>query len=257
MTVLVGVRCIDGVVVGADSMATSSMGPQHLIQITSDDKINIVDSKIIIACTGSVGLSQRFHAIVKEAWQPKKLFQKSAIECTREIARNAVQDFGNTGVPRHQHLGLQFGSLMAAPLDGIAQLIEFSAVDFQPEIKRDKIHFVSMGSGQLLADPFLAFISRVLWQDKAPDVKTAAFGVFWVLTHAIKYAPGGLGLPIKLATLKKEKGDWIARSMEGDELQECAQHVSEIEKRIGSYPREIIEGALATPPPKPPSETDS
>ena len=50
-----------------------------------------------------------------------------------------------------------------------------------------------MGSGQVLADPFLAFVSRVLWQGKQPDVKTATFGVYWALDHAIKFAPGGIG----------------------------------------------------------------
>ena len=119
---------------------------------------------------------------------------------------------------------------MAAPLDGAAQLIEFGTVDFQPEIKKDRLHFVTMGSGQLLADPFLAFISRVLWEGKPPDVQMGALGIYWVLSHTIHYAPGGVGEPIKIAVLKKEKGDWIARSWEGDELQEPEQHVAEIEK---------------------------
>ena len=101
MTILVGVRCTNGAVIGADSMATSSIGQQRLIQILSDDKINIIDNKIIIACSGAVGLSQRFRAVVKAAWDPpKKLFQKSCYECIREITRAALQDFEHTGVPR-------------------------------------------------------------------------------------------------------------------------------------------------------------
>jgi len=255
VTILVGVRCSDGAVIGADSMATSSAGEQRLIQILSDDKINIIDNKIIIACTGAVGLSQRFRSVVKAAWDPpKKLFQKSCMECSREIARAALQDFDHTGVSRlpPQQGGLQFGSLMAAPLDGTAQLIEFSSSDFQPEIKTDQMHFVSMGSGQVLADPFLAFISRVLWGGKPPDVQIGAFGVYWVLSHTIQYAPGGVGHPIKVAVLKKEKGEWLARSVEGDELQEPEQHVVEIEKLIASYPRTSIEAAKGSPLPKPP-----
>ena len=255
MTILVGVKCTDGVVIGADSAATSSIGPQRLIQIISDDKINIVGGKIIIACTGAVGLSQRFHGIVKAAWDPpKKWFQKPMAECLREISRATLQDFEYTGAPRlaPQQGGLQFGSLMAVPLDGAAQLIEFGSSDFQPEIKKDILHFVSMGSGQVLADPFLAFVSRVLWGGKPPDVQMGAFGLFWVLSHTIQYAPGGVGKPIKIAVLKKEKGDWVARSVEGDDLQEPEQHVAEIEKLIASYPKATVEAVQATPPPKPP-----
>jgi hypothetical protein len=253
VTIIVGVRCTDGAVIGADSMATSSAGPQRLIQILSDDKINIVGGRVIIACTGAVGLGQRFHGVVRTAWD-KKTFQKSSMECAREISRSTRQDFEYTAVPHlpAQQGGLCFGALMAAPMEGSAQLIEFGSLDFQPEIKKDRLHFVSMGSGQVLADPFLAFVSRVLWGEKPPDVQTGAFGLYWVLSHTIQYAPGGVGKPIKIAILKKEKGDWVARSVEGDELQEPEQHVVEIEKLIAGYPKAIIEGAKATPPPEPP-----
>jgi hypothetical protein len=255
VTIIVGVRSTDGAVIGADSTATSSAGPQRLIQILSDDKINIIGDKVIVACTGAVGLSQRFRDVVKAAWDPpKKLFQKSCAECAREISRATLQDFEHTAVPRlpPPQGGLQFGALMAAPMDGAAQLIEFGTLDFQPEIKKDRLHFVSMGSGQLLADPFLAFISRVLWEGKPPDVQIGAFGVYWVLSHTIQYAPGGVGKPIKIAVLKKQKGEWVARSVEGDELQEPEQHVAEVEKLIAAYPKQSIEAAKGSAPPEPP-----
>ena len=253
MTIIVGVKCTDGVVIGADSVATSSHGPHRLIQIISDDKINIVGGKVIIACSGAVGLSQRFQGIVATAWQQKS-FQKPIAECLRDITRDSVQDFERTGVPRYppQQGGLGFGALMACPIGGVAELIEFGSLDFQPEIKKDQLHFVAIGSGQVLADPFLAFVSRVLWGGKPPAVQMGAFGLYWVLSHTIQYAPGGVGRPIKIAVLKKEKGEWVARSVEGDELQEQEQHVAEIEKRIAEYPKAVIETTETTPPPEPP-----
>jgi len=108
-------------------------------------------------------------------------------------------------------------------VDASPQLVEFDPVGFQPEIKKDNLHFVSMGSGQILADPFLAFVSRILWGSKPPDVKMGSFGLYWVLSYTIQYAPGGVGRPIKIAVLKKEKGDWTARSVEGNDLQEPEQ----------------------------------
>jgi hypothetical protein len=252
VTIIVGVKCTDGVVIGADSAATSSHGPNRLIQILSDDKINIVGGKVIIACTGSVGLSQRFHNIVNGQWN-QKAFQKPIDESLRLITSATIADFRQTGVPQHPQFGLQFGSLMAAPIAGKAELIEFGTMDFQPEIKREKLHFVAMGSGQVLADPFLAFVSRVLWSGKSPDVQMGAFGLYWVLSHTIQYAPGGVGHPIKIAVLKKLKGEWIAQSVEGDELQEPEQHVVEIEKLIAAYPKNVVEAAPETTPPPVPS----
>ena len=91
---------------------------------------------------------------------------------------------------------------------------------------------------------------------KPPDVQMGAFGLYWVLSHTIQYAPGGVGQPIKIAVLKKRKGEWIAQSVEGAELQEPEQHVVEIEKLIAEYPKGVVEGADKTsPPPVPPPET--
>ena len=55
MTILVGVKCTDGVVIGSDSIATSSAGPQPVMQIRSNDKIHIFRDKVIVAATGAVG----------------------------------------------------------------------------------------------------------------------------------------------------------------------------------------------------------
>jgi hypothetical protein len=257
VTIIVGVRCTDGVAIGADSIATSSHGPQRLIQILSDDKINIVANKIIIACTGAVGLSQRFHGIVKTSWDtPNKHFQKTSIERAREIARATIKDFEHTGVPRHPPTARwpRVWSLNGCAARRCGSTHEFGLLDFQPEIRKERLHFVSMGSGQLLTDPFLAFVSRVLWGSEPPNVQMGALGLYWVLSHTIQYAPGGVGKPIKIAVLKKEKGDWVARSVEGDELQEAEQHVAEIEKLIRGYPAAIVEAAKASPPPTPPKE---
>ena len=59
---------------------------------------------------------------------------------------------------------------MAAAVKDGPFLAEFGTTDFQPEIKTGKLFFVSMGSGQMLANPFLAFVCRVLWDSKMPDV---------------------------------------------------------------------------------------
>lgn len=251
MTVLVGVRCTDGVVVGADSVATSAMGNNMLLQIQTD-KLFIVGDRIIVAGTGSVGLGQRFHNVLQKAWSDK-VFSKPCWDCLRQLTTSALQDFGSTGVQQRPPIGIGFGALLAAPLDDKAQLVEFGSADLQPEMKDGKVHFVSMGSGQMLADPFVAFISRVLWKGEPPDVKAGMFGVYWALDHTIKYAPGGVGPPIKLAVLQRRKGQWNARLLEEDELQEQAQHIAQIEDRFGSRPAQAINEATVEPPPVPPA----
>jgi hypothetical protein len=170
----------------------------------------------------------------------------------KTLSAASVQDFSSTGVFRTQQGGWGFGALLAGPIGGQQELIEFGHMDMQPERKSGRIHFVSMGSGQIIADPFLAFVSRVLWRETIPDVKIATLGVYWALSHAIKYAPGGVGEPIRIATLRRVDGAWKATVVEEDVLQESAQHIDAIEERIGHYPAEIIDSAPSSPPPEPP-----
>jgi len=249
VTVLVGVKCIDGVVIGADSMATSAMGPHPLVQLLSDDKIQQIGDRVILATTGSVGLGQRLKAIIEKHWESKG-FTGPCLQCMATISGNTVRAFHESGVPRNQQNGLGFGALLAAVVEDKPYLCEFGTLDFQPEIKQGRLFSVSMGSGQLLADPFLAFVSRVLWNNTLPNVDLAKIGVYWVLNHTIQYAPGGVGHPIKLGVVKKQSGKWTASVAE--DTQEQDQFIAELESRIKCSPKDSIESAPASALPQPP-----
>lgn len=244
MTVLVGVKCTDGIVIGADSAATSAAGQVNLLKMAAD-KIDIIDGRVIVAGTGQVGLGQRFSAVVKTA-HGAKMFQKTPIELAKYLCAQGVNDFGSTNATKGT-----YGALVAAPIDDQGQLIEFATTDFQPELKNDKMNFVSMGSGQMLAEPFLSFVSRTFWNSRIPDLKSAIFGVYWALWHTIQCAPGGVGHPIVLATLAKEKKGWEAHLISDDQLGEQAQHMALIEERIGQYRSEMFQTVEPVPIPKP------
>lgn len=249
MTVLVGVRCSDGVVIGADSIATSSMGPNPLIHIQSNSKIRIFDGKVIVAATGAVGFSQRLDAHVQEAISGGVFNQPKQRDSVANISRRLLSDFEQSKVQFHPQVGLRFGALIAAVHGGQPFLVEYDPANFQPEIKEGKIFFVSMGSGQMLADPFLAFVARVMWGNKMPTVADAKFGVFWALKHAITLAPGGVGDPIIIATLQQNSGAWVAAEM--SENQELEQYIGDLEDHIGSFAQKAILEATINPIPVP------
>ena len=247
MTVLVGVKCTNGVVIGADSAATSAAGNIHLLKMASD-KIVIVDGRVIVAGTGQVGMGQRFAAIVKAA-HGAKLFQKSTVEVMKALSAQGGQDFASTGASK----GV-YGALLAAPVEAVGQLVEFAVSDFQPEIKTEKLHFVAMGSGQMLAEPFISFVSRAFWRSKVPDVQSAIFGVHWTLAHTIACAPGGVGDPIAIATLTNPgggNGGWKAELLSEAELGEQREHMAAIEEHIATYKEALLGDVAAEEVPKP------
>jgi 20S proteasome alpha/beta subunit len=253
LTVLVGVRCTDGVVIGCDSIATSSMGQFPLIHLPFDGKIRVFPSNVIVACTGAIGFAQRLHEHVEAAIKGGVFSNLVARECTANISKRFLTDLVGSMAQIGGQNGVGFGALIAAHLKDGPILIEYGTNDFQPEIKTEKLFFVSMGSGQVLADPFLAFVSKVLWKSKMPTVDEAKLGVYWVLDHTIKLAPGKVGPPLRLATLRITEGKWIAAEQD---TQEFAQYVEELENHIGEFIRAPIEEARATSPPSvPPGAT--
>lgn len=253
MTVLVGVLCSDGVVIGSDSIATSAAGVHPLLNIQSNSKIEIFESSVIVAATGAVGLSQRLSYHVELAVQGGVFRNLNRNDASGNVSTRFLQDCAKTLVQHNSQHGIQFGALLAAVVKGKPCLIEYDGVGFQPEAKEGNLFFVSMGSGQILADPFLAFVKRVLWNNALPTVEDAKFGVYWVLEHTIKLAPGGVGRPIRMASLSQVNGKWVAAKLESDAG--AAEYIAELEDYIGKFPQSKIDSASASTPPLPPLPT--
>jgi hypothetical protein len=214
MTLLVGIRCTDGVVVAADSAVTFGNSQFHTVS-DSVCKIQVIDKRLILAGTGQVGLGQRFAEVAQQLWNDPNAKQASPVQIGKAVCTNVFNDFASTGAPKGA-----FGALLAFPAKGRAELCEFAVQDLQPELKTDGMWYASMGSGQLLADPYLRLIRSVFWQDGPPNLVSGKFAATWVLRHAIDGAPAGLGDPITMAVLEKVNGNFEARMLSADELRE-------------------------------------
>jgi hypothetical protein len=243
MTCLVAIRCTDGVVVGADSSTTFTDGHSKIIEQTTSQKIKIVGDRIIIAAGGSAGLAQRFHAVVLRLWNDKALASNtSGIEFGKLLSAHGINDFKQTYLAK-----IDFTALVAFPAGKAPHLCEINGgIGFQPEMKELTDNwFVSAGSGQMLADPFLALLRDTLWSDGAPNLAGGIFTVCWALRHACKVNPGGINEPIRIAVLEREKEAFIARMLTDDELTEHMNVVDSATKHMASF-REILRGTSGT-----------
>jgi hypothetical protein len=244
MTILVGIRCKDGIVVGTDSAATFSAGPQlRTIEQPGVKKIAIVADRVIVASTGEVGLGQRFGQVVHNAHE-QRLFMKDPIEVGRQLAALAVNDFASTKADRGS-----YGALVAFPAHSSFELCEFATTNFQPELKRD-IWYVSMGSGQPIADPCLGFIRQAFWADGAPpSSEDGVFAVVWTLAQAIKLNPGGINAPMQVAMLTTRGGKPHARLLDAGEIAEHEANVEGAIEHLRQY-RQKVRGAGAVEIPR-------
>jgi Proteasome subunit len=235
MTVLVGLRCSDGVVLGADSSAT--FGPNMIMKTIEQavQKVFIIEDRYIFAGTGEIGLSQRFGEVIKQA-HAKKLLRGSHIEIGKAICLAARQDFVSTGVQ-----GGAFGALVAYPAGNDICLCEFALKDLQPEWKEGKMWFSSMGSGQAITDPFLGLLRKVFFPDQPPTLREGIFAAMWALQHAIELNPGGINGPAQIATLTFENGKPVATILHDDVIQEHIANVGAAEAHLSQY-KNVLQG---------------
>jgi len=139
------------------------------------------------------------------------------------------------------------------PLNDRAELFEFDPVQFHPERRGDTDErgrdctgrIVSMGSGQVMADPFLGFVRRVFcWGTENPKLSDAKLAVAWTLRQVIDLNTGGIGGAPQMASLEKISGHWFARELGTDEF---IEQVNELEQHIGKYREDLLE-KLTKPP---------
>jgi len=230
MTILVAIFCKDGVVIGADSAATfvAATGIPTIEQRTQ--KIEIIDNQIILAGTGQIGLGQRFSAIVQEAYKNNVFRQDNPLEIAKYLAHQTIRDFNFTNAPLNQ-----YGALLAFHCGNKPYLIEFDVQGFQPELKTEQLWYVSMGTGQMIVDPFLGFLRELFWQKGQPSSQNGVFSVIWALEQAIQLNTGGINAPMQIALLYKENDEYMARQLDLEDFVEHEGIIKEIKELIQNH----------------------
>lgn len=247
MTALVGFFCKDGVVIGADSAATSAAafgksGSMPTIE-QQVEKLCIVAGKVIIAGTGSVGLGQRFCEQVSSFYDEKGFARGTPISSATDLSSRTIKNFGLTNAQQNE-----YGALVAFPHSKTHHLVEFEIRNFNPELKDKQMCFVSMGGGQLITDSFLGMLKRVFFPDEAPSVSEATFYTAWTLHQAIELNTGGIKGPIRIAVLKlDDKGEHRASLLDADRIAEHIDHIRGAERHLAEY-RKIMGSASTVAP---------
>jgi Proteasome subunit len=258
MTLIVGILCSDGVVLGADGAATyGALGQQTMRQPMK--KLTIISNSVILGVSGTTGLAQRYAGEIGRSYEGKKYQHKQYDQVMRviqgeigpvireelEMAKAAAPVVG-AGIAQ---LSVLSGTLVAMDVLKKAYLFRFDH-QASPEAATPDLPIEAVGSGQAIADPFLAFIRRLFWPKKLPNVNEGVFAVLWTLHHAIEVSPGGVALPIQIAVLQGGK----ARELPEDELQEHHTAIDAAEQRCAN----VLPAMTATasgPMPIPPTAT--
>jgi ATP-dependent protease HslVU (ClpYQ) peptidase subunit len=289
MTLVVGALCSDGVVIGADGAVTN--GQTRNI----GRKLSIFGDIAIVGASGPIGLSQRIVGEIRDLVEDGKL-----TEPTTDAARLASLAAIGSGLPQTPTKPWQAGQIIASAVrphilgeltagakakelfgEAIVQSVVQSTLVALPisnapclitigflgaaEIAQTERPFVSIGSGQQIADPFMLFLRRIFWNKRLPTVNEATFAVLWTLTHAIETNAGGVAEPIQIAALEHKGSEWRAREVPESEWDENLQTIGAAEEHLRAFKLKVSgtgpeapDREIEAPPSRPPTrlETD-
>ena len=258
MTLIIGIKCADGVVLGADGAATlgNAIGQSTVLQ--SMTKLEVLQGRIIMGVSGPVGLGQLYSDRVNQLWDQKKLGCGVGLPDAMRLLRDAILSDARVAIQgaavsvpflgQAAQIGALTHTVVALPIAGRSELIQF---DYQgsPDAATEDLPYVAVGSAQSLADPFLAFVRRIFWPKSLPRLADGVFATVWTLMHSITVAPGGVSKPIQVATLKGRGQDWRGEIFTQEALDEHQQNIAEAERHLAKF-RESPADLETGPPPQ-------
>lgn len=262
MTLIIGIRCTEGIVLAADSAAT--MGPsgiQTAQQRTARKLIICNQGKIVVGVSGHMGLSQRLAATIEDGYNANRFkgrpevavgkMREALVEIVRpewEMGQLVVNASRNPAATQYAN----FNMLVALPLEKQLQLVSFTET-CSPELANDGLPFVCIGSGQLLADPFLSFLRRVLWPASGcPTLSDGILSAYWAMQHTIDTNPGGVGGDPQIITLQKSGSDFKAEEQNPGAISAHRESLRDFERMVREWRAQFTTAPTAPAPEAPP-----
>jgi hypothetical protein len=239
MTLIIGIKCKDGIVVASDSAATygQPLGSSTVIQHTP--KLDIVDNQIIMGTSGPVGLGQIFLEELRDKW-PSIIGHEKLADATAQISAHLFSRL-EPFIQRANSFGPLLGNnvlssvlsstIIAFPFNNGAVLLNLDHM-MNPEVASETLPFQCIGSGQAHADPFLAFFKRVLWDDQCPEsTGEGVLGALWTLNQVMRaYADKGVSGTADILTLKRVGENWQADRLLKEQMELHNEAIAEAEE---------------------------
>lgn len=229
MTVAIGFYCHDGIVVGADSMLTPSMGGLS-VGHHKGVKVHVLAGNQLFAFAGDQGQAARFR-ILAEANHYVAVTQNLAIDHPLNLSQGIIQQFNATGIGAQ----INMNALLGFEHGGQHQLCVFEGM-VQPRLLDPAHYYVALGSGKLSADPFLRFLVDIFCLNGPPSVAEATFLTAWTIAHVCDTNPGGVAGPTRIAVMERENGGALmARDVSDNEVDDQGQLVTSARQALRDW----------------------
>jgi hypothetical protein len=237
MTLIVGMLCTDGVVIGADTgLNADARGCDNkTMGLNSASKIEIFDGHIIAAYSGPVGLGQRLFKIIKRQRDLNAFVNSNAQEIVHSVTREALADFRSTGITE-----FPLAAFLSFPNNDEHKLCEFAFGTLQPEFKHDGNWCWADGTCPDISNVSLFLLKQMIWPPDRPNVRGGIVAALWTLTWANRIFGGEIRAPFEIAILERAAGTLKARKLDAAEIGGHQGTLSQLEEHIRVDVRKLL-----------------
>lgn len=225
MTVVVAFLCSNGAVIASDSLITTTLDDDIVGEHTIKKTCALPGCRIM-GWAGPLDLGLRFQAV---ATNHTCGTPETPLDHAISISRAAIGNFQLTGLK----FPTELTTVVAFEHGDEGQCCVFGN-EMQPLLLNQDFFCIALGSGKIAADPFLRFLIDTFCRGKRPTVRDGRFLATWAVSYTIASSPG-VGDPIRIATLERQDGTFVAKELTDNEIQEHKQAIEEASKSLRAW----------------------
>lgn len=244
MTIVVCIKCVDGIAIASDSMLTIGEAQQ------SGQKIHVIEQQQLFAFAGDLSLAERFRVFATTHY-PLLAEAGHKFDYATAIAASLANNLRLTGIePQTANLM----TVLIHEFKGDVEACLFTA-GVNPRYL-DSDHFsCAMGSGASAALPFLNFLLETFTSNRQPELIDGKLFATWAVKYAIDRLAGGVGGDIDLAIAERnETGQWIFRELPMAEVHESIGAIDSAADALRDWKHSFSDSSNTEPVPKPPRQ---
>lgn len=237
MTLLVGIHCVDGIVIAADQQASRGPAGQPTVGSPVTKISSIKGNAALFAFSGFTGLGVQLGAAIETSIDLTKTFlgQVATIQnSTRGVILPFVQMARAVqGIVPNAAGEALCGCLVAASFADGLHLLEVSPQGNFDLV--DPMTWTCIGSGQPNADPFMSFVWNVYWKDRRPTLREAVVTAYWGAKTTIESKAPGVGYDVDVFVLERQGGAFATRLLTKNDLAESEDFISKVVEQMRSF----------------------
>jgi len=234
MTIVVAIKCSDGVVISSDSMITVNEFAQYTGQ-----KIHLLPGPPmqLFAFAGNLAYAERFRAVA--TFLASQLANdEHKLKYATTVGGGLFNNLLSTGL---KPLEVELETILAFVKDDMPEVCVFD-LGSQPHYLDQDYYSVTLGSGSVAATPFLKFLTDTLLNGRQqPTVAEGKLLGTWAVKYAIDTLAQGVGHPIDIATIEKNEsgGDWQLRELDRHSVEETLQAIQSASDALRTWRNEL------------------